>query len=326
MIFIPFEIFTRGIGGPSTFMRDFRDYLIKESYQFIEDINLYKEADSIFFPISFSRNILDFFKKRKKPIIQRLDGVFYPSKHGMKYILLNWEIKKDYLNYSDFIIFQSNFSKLECFTIMGEIPQEKYKIIYNGTDKSIFKPSLKVFNENKIIFATTGAFRNIDMIEPVVLALDEINKNYDIELRIIGPIINKEINKFTCRSYIKYLGAKNKIQLGEELGKIDILIHCQLNPACPNSVIEAISCGVPVVGFDTGAMKEIVNFAPELLACVSNEIFQKYKDFKYNKLLEKIVLCIENYKKYKKIFLNNSYLYNSDNCFKEYLKIFDSLN
>jgi glycosyltransferase involved in cell wall biosynthesis len=324
MIFIPFKTFTKSVGGPSTFMRYLREYMVNNNYSFIDEDSDYKKADRIFFPISYNRKILDYFKSKGFPIMQRLDGVYYPSKHGVKYLWLNRHIKSQYFKYADLIIFQSLYSRTECFTMMGKIRDDKYKIIYNGADKEIFFPGEKIFNKKKISFATTGSFRNRDMIEPVVLALDEVSKNYNIELKVIGPITEEEVKKFTDREYVKCLGKMANREISEELKKSDILVHCQLNPACPNSVIEALSCGLPVVGFDTGAMKEILYFAPELLAHVSDEIFKRYKDFNYRKLTEKMEFCIENYGKYRQLFIENSSLYDMKQCCSAYMDVFSS--
>jgi len=37
-----------------------------------------------------------------------------------------------------------------------------------------------------------------------------------------------------------------------------LLYSADVNAACPNSVIEALACGLPVVSFDTGALPELV--------------------------------------------------------------------
>lgn len=49
---------------------------------------------------------------------------------------------------------------------------------------------------------------------------------------------------------------------GERIPEIDrsahLLYSADLNAACPNSVIEALACGLPVLSFDTGALAELV--------------------------------------------------------------------
>jgi glycosyltransferase involved in cell wall biosynthesis len=52
------------------------------------------------------------------------------------------------------------------------------------------------------------------------------------------------------------------LQPAERIPELDrsahLLYSADLNAACPNSVIEALACGLPVLAFDTGALQELV--------------------------------------------------------------------
>lgn len=321
-IFIPFQNY-KSVGGPSTFMRNLKAYLNAVEFPYTETP---QNARQIFFPVSFSEDVVKKIKKNKGIVIQRLDGIYYPSKHGEQYMQLNALIKRIYQQYSDFVVFQSEYSKSQCFHMFGEIPAERYALIINGVDKNVFYPnSINSQIEDKVKFITTGNFRNIDMIEPVVQALDTLENQLDFELTVVGPVTNKDLENHFQRSYIRYLGSKNLTEIADILRKQNIYLYSHLNPPCPNSVLEAISCGLPVVGFNSGAMSELLFFSKGLLAEVSGELFQQYKDFHYQKLQDKIVLAIEEYAYWKENALVHSHLYSFEACGRQYVDVFTKM-
>ncbi len=328
-LFIPFKSYANYIGGPSTFMINLKDFLISKSFKFQSNPRRINTTNGIFFSITYDKFILSYFKKNNLPIIQRLDGIYYPQKHGSRYIDLNKDIKDIYLNYSTHVIFQSEYCKSQCFKMLGIIPEDKYSIIYNGTNKKIFYPVgyERIPNRNeKIKLITTGNFRNLDMIEPIILALDNLVNKYEFELTIIGPVINNEIIKLIKnKSYIRYIKKLNLKKIAIYLRESDIFIYSHLNPPCPNSVIEAISCGKPVVSFDSGSMSELLFFARDLLAPVSDKIFQKYSEFDPILLEDKIEYTFKNLKLTKERAIKYSNLYSFEDTGNNYIKLFNQL-
>ncbi len=319
-IYIPFEE-GRWVGGPATFMQNLESYLDRHHYSYLPSI---KHARNIFFPTAFPLKKLDKIKKRGGYIIQRLDGVYYPSKHGEEYAEINCIPKIIYQDYADLVIFQSQYSLAQCFALFGT--RENYKIIINGVDPSVFYPD-RSFNlsavQGKIRLVTTGRFRNLDMLEPVILALDQLVTQFDFELIVIGPVVNPELDPYIQRSYVRHIESLALPEIAEELRQSHIFIYSHLNPPCPNSVVEAVSCGLPVVGFDSGAMTELCFFAKELFAFVSDEVFQKYEDFDADKLAEKIMKVVEQYEHYRQVALAHSHLYSFDECGRRYREVFD---
>ena len=320
-VFIPFKGYDV-IGGPSTFMRNLKTYLDDVGYNYKSDIS---KSKHIFFPISYDLASLKKIKKDKGAIIQRLDGIYYPQKHGVSYQEKNKLIKDVYLNYATKVIFQSQYSKAQCFKIFGEKHTNDYEIIINGVNEAIFYPS-STFKEAPKTFklVTTGNFRNIDMLEPVIKALDAISK-FDFELHIVGPIVNDKLNDLINRDYVTYHGTKNTHQIAGLLRDHHIFIYSHLNPPCPNSVLEAIVSGLPVVGFNSGSMSELLHFSKSLLAEVSKDVFQKYEDFSADKLKEKIIYCMTHFEKMKEVALVNASNYSFNHCGEKYQKIFQNI-
>jgi glycosyltransferase involved in cell wall biosynthesis len=320
-LYIPFAQY-QSLGGPATFMQNLQRYLEQQNFACLPSLN---HAKGVFFPTSFPLKKLKKIKQQSGYVIQRLDGIYYPSKHGEHYADLNKDVKEIYLHYADMVIFQSRYSRAQCFAMFGE--REGYTIILNGADKSIFYPSQTrkdAILKEKIRFVTTGRFRNVDMIEPVVQALDMLKASFDFELVVIGPVVNPELELFLRRDYLAHIETLTLPEIAEELRKSDIFVYSHLNPPCPNAVVEAISCGVPVVGFDSGAMAELCFFSKELLAPVSHKVFQQYEDFDAHKLAEKILLAVQHYEHYQEMALSHSHLYSFEECGQQYLDLFQS--
>jgi glycosyltransferase involved in cell wall biosynthesis len=318
-LYIPFPHYA-SIGGPSTFMGNLQRCLDSVRYPYSTSA---EDAQAIFFPISHDIEAIKKIKGRGGTVIQRLDGIYYPSKHNERYVELNREIEDIYLNYADFVIFQSEYSRKQCFAMLGEKRSDDYEIILNGVDKSIFYPSRERKKGDRLRLVTTGNFRNVDMIEPVVKALDSLKGRFPFELIVAGPVVNGELEIFLERDYVTKAGAKELTEVAHLLRGCDIFLYSHLNPPCPNSVIEAISCGLPVVGFDSGAMSELLYFGRDLLAPVSNDVFQSYADFNPKRLADKISLCADKYEFYRERALEYSNLYSFDDCGKKYVKIFE---
>lgn len=319
-LFIPFTPYQNGIGGPSTFMSHMKRYLDEKGFEYTEN---HDNIRAIFFPIAYDIDQLKRFKDKGVTIIQRLDGVYYPSKHGDEYITLNKDIKKIHNDLADVVIYQSRYSKSQCEVMLGRLDKTENHVILNGTDKTTFYPTKHIIKESgEVRFITTGNFRNPDMIEPVVKALDLLKNKFPFRIVALGNISNEIIRHFFQAPYIERVDNVDKTRLADELRKSDIFIYSHLNPPCPNSVIEAVSCGIPVVGFNSGAMEEILCFNKELLAYVSDETIQEYKDFDEVKLSEKILLAVREFPYFKQKAIEHSDLYSFEETGERYMAVF----
>jgi glycosyltransferase involved in cell wall biosynthesis len=81
-----------------------------------------------------------------------------------------------------------------------------------------------------------------------------------VELVVVGKVSSALRERWQRRAGfpVHFSGQLPREQIPNMDRSAHVLYSADIHAACPNSVIEALACGLPVVGFDTGALSELV--------------------------------------------------------------------
>lgn len=165
-------------------------------------------------------------------------------------------------------------------------------IIPNGFDNNILKPYDKVsarkqfnlpLNKKIILFGADNIAEERKGMKYLLNALELIDDN-NIEIAFFGRGNFDNISKLKIHS-IGYV--QSQTDLAKLYSACDVFICPSLQDNLPNTVIEALLCKTPVVGFDAGGI-------PDMIQHKKNGYLAKYKDAK--DLAQGIIWCLDNNK------------------------------
>ncbi len=262
-IFIPFQV--RDIGGPSSFVKKFQTGM--ESRGHIVTLQEDHGYDLVLVIVQAPFMLLWRARRLKKPIVQRLDGVYYWSVAGWRFPLLNLKAMLVRHFFADYTIYQSSYSQQSVNRFLGCKAQERSSVIYNGVAIDHFSPAgekknLRDFPGQQIFF-TASEFRRENQIVPLLNALQKYHENFCQNFKfIIAGSFTRELAGFEVKlskyPWVQFLGKIRNEDLPSYERGADVFLFAHPNSACPNNVIEAISCGLPVCGVNDGAMSELI--------------------------------------------------------------------
>ncbi|WP_286885402.1 glycosyltransferase [Aneurinibacillus sp. UBA3580] len=144
--------------------------------------------------------------------------------------------------------------------------EHKVELIYNGVDTATFSPRSKIENrrkygipENKFIIgsvANGGSFsdpRKGGYYTKIIL--DLLKKNGSDFLFVnIGSSEDSSNDPYVINTGYIY----DSNQLAEIYSTLDVFLFTSIADNCPLVVLEALSCGIPIVSFSTGGVPELV--------------------------------------------------------------------
>jgi glycosyltransferase involved in cell wall biosynthesis len=199
-----------------------------------------------------------------KPFVYRIDGPISGYRNSKKRTIdrLIYDVCK---RIADATIFQSDFSRNENFRL-GLIPTNIEKTIHNASNKEIFNSdgcrTGPIPNKRKIKLISVSWSSNIMKGFDTYSYLDA---NLDFT-RYKYTFVGNTPVKFQNIAVIPPLPSK---ELAQILKSSDIYITASQKDPCSNSLIEALSCGLPAVALRDGGHPELIRGGGETFQSAS---------------------------------------------------------
>lgn len=255
----------RGLGGPSSFQLRFQNELVKRGWKIVypEDNGV---PDIIMVVGSTSKIVWLLRMKRKgAKVLHRLDGMtwrIFVKYAGVKSTIMG-SITNVLVNtirsyIADYIVYQSIFARDWWLRKRGQSKADS-TIIYNGTSLDVFVPTLRQQDDVVKLLCAEGTLEPDPFIVDLLKKIASAKPNgKSTEITILGKTNKAFDDTFKDYSNVVVVGHVPKDKVVSYHKKTDIFLSIEINPACPNAIVEALASGMPVIGFDSGAVAELV--------------------------------------------------------------------
>ena len=264
--------YARNVGGPASFQQKFAAGLEKRGIQVCYQLDDLPYGAVLV--IGGTRQLGKLWRARREgvPIIQRLNGMNWlhrrlatGARHYLKAEYGNWLLSYIRKRLATGIVYQSHFVQGWWERVHGKTTAP-YQVTYNGVDLDFYSPDgphkrpTDIYRV-QLVEGRLGGGYEIGLAS--AMQLGEYLKHHHglpVELVVVGEVPEGVKAYWGKNSLIEVQWAG--LVPGDQIPQFDrsahLLYSADLNAACPNAVVEALACGLPVLSFDTGALPEMV--------------------------------------------------------------------
>jgi len=198
-------------------------------------------------------------------IVWNQNGVGYPAWAGRESERFNAPMR--YLrSMADYVVYQSRFCQISAERYLGpsEVPS---KILYNPVDLARFTPVAGAKGNGPLQILAAGTHGTRDRVFSVLEMLFLLRHGGTESVLTIAGKFQWRNGEDDFRREVKRLDLARIIRRVERFSQEDaaalyqghdLLVHPKYMDPCPTVVIEAMACGLPVIGSASGGMPEMV--------------------------------------------------------------------
>ncbi len=265
-------------GGVTSFQAKLGESLARRGIQVVNDLR--RPGYDAVLLTGGVRDLIGLLRARRRGvrIVQRLDGINWLHRRlptGMRHFL-----RAEYGNrllaflrarLVTHVVYQSEFVRGWWQRAFGpeRVPST---VIYNGVDLSVFNDTGRAdlpSDRLRLLLVEGSLQGGYETGLDTALRLAELlGAKFPLELMVAGRVastLQAAVETRACTP-VAFAGLVPRGDIPSLDRSAHLLYSADLNAACPNSVIEALACGLPVVAFATGALPEIVIAEAGLLA------------------------------------------------------------
>lgn len=202
-------------------------------------------------------------------IVWNQNGVAYQAWAGEKTNHINNLMKP--IHKSDYVIYQTKFTKKCSDKFLGAYKGPS-AILINPVDTRKFAPRQTFLPEEPFTVLMSGHhFESKERLNVSLEAVRELRiRGVEAKLMVIGN--TQELPK---EEWLEEVGKFSQEEAPGLYRRAHVLLHLKNLDPCPTFVLEALSCGLPVVGLRNGGMPELVNAESGVLV-PAPESFDKF--------------------------------------------------
>ena len=259
-----------GGGGPASFQSRLAAELNRRGVETTFDPNTRPLSAVLVF--AGTRNFVPLWKCRREGIriVQRLDGINWLHRarsrgptYALRAELLNLQLRLIRSRLTDGIVYQSEFVRGWWESWFGPAASPA-RVIHNGVPLDDY-PARKL-NPDGTLLVVEGSLQYNDPSREILSAAHRglVQAGPLRRLTILaktGPRWESEWGRYDPRPEAEGLRPRAEVK-ARQLGAA-LFLSMEINPPCPNAIIEALAAGLPVLAFDTGSARELIGAGGE---------------------------------------------------------------